>query len=94
MDLLYDRFKHFFETAKWTKKLVCISCLINGPFLIFGANSFFQSVPNPKSSVLVVITGLIFVLIGLLEVVIQNSLASGIIKIVLATIALIVYLNA
>lgn len=92
--MLYDRFKHFFETAKWTKKLVCISCLINGPFLILGANSFFQSVPNPKSSVLVVITGLIFVVMGLLEVLVQNTLASGIIKVGLATVALIIFLNA
>lgn len=92
--MLYDRIKHFFETAKWTKKLVCIMCLINGPFLIFGANSFFQNVPDPKSAELVVITGLIFLAMGLLEIFVQNTLASGIIKIVLATVALIIFINA
>lgn len=92
--MLYDRIKHFFETAKWTKKLVCIMCLINGPFLIFGANSFFQNVPNPKSAELVVITGLIFVAMGLLEILVQDRLASGIIKVVLAVVALIIYINA
>ena len=92
--MLYDRIKHFFETAKWTKKLVCIMCLINGPFLIFGANSFFQNVSEPKSAELVVITGLIFLAMGLLEIFVQSTLASGIIKIVLATVALIIYINA
>ncbi len=92
--MLYDRIKHFFQTAKWTKKFVFIACIINGPFLIFGANSFFQSVPNPKSSVLVVITGLIFMAIALLEILVENRLASGLIKVILATVALIVYLNA
>lgn len=92
--MLYDRIKHFFETAKWTKKLVCIMCLINGPFLIFGANSFFQNVPDPKSPVLIVITGLIFVAMGLLEILVQDRLASGIIKVVLAIVALIIYINA
>ena len=92
--MLYDRIKHFFETAKWTKKFVFVSCLINGPFLIFGANSFFQSLPNPKSSVLIVITGLIFMLIALLEILVQNRLASALIKVILATVALIIYLNA
>ncbi len=92
--MLYDRIKDFFETAKWTKKLVCIMCLINGPFLIFGANSFFQNIPNPKSAELVVITGLIFIAMGLLEILIQNTLASSIIKIMLAIVALIIYINA
>lgn len=92
--MLYDRIKDFFETAKWTKKLVCIMCLINGPFLIFGANSFFQNIPNPKSAKLVVITGLIFIAMGLLEILTQKTLASFIIKIVLAIVALIIYINA
>lgn len=92
--MLYDRIKQFFETAKWTKKLVCIMCLINGPFLIFGANSFFQNVPDPKSAELIVITGLIFMAMGLLEILVQNTLASSIIKIVLAIVALIIYINA
>lgn len=92
--MLYDRIKHFFETAKWTKKLVCVLCFINGPFMIFGANSLFQNVPDPKSAELVVITGLIFVVMGLLEILVQNTLASGIIKVVLAIVALIIYINA
>ena len=93
--MLYDRIKHFFETAKWTKKLVCIMCLINGPFHhLCWANSFFQNVPDPKSPVLVVITGLIFVAMGLLEILVQDRLASGIIKVVLAIVALIIYINA
>lgn len=92
--MLYDRIKHFFQTAKWTKKLVFITCMINGPFLILGANSFFQTAPNPKRSEFVVITGLIFVVMGLLEILVQDRLASGLIKVTLAIIALIIYINA
>ncbi len=92
--MLYDRIKHFFATAKWTKKLVCIMCFINGPLMIFGANSFFQDVSEPKSAELVVVTGLIFMAIGLLEILVQNTLASGIIKVVLGLVAMIIYMNA
>ena len=92
--MLYDRIKHFFETAKWTKKLVCIMCFINGPLMIFGANSFFQDVSDPKSAELIVITGLITMAIGLLEILVQNTLASGIIKVVLGLVAMIIYINA
>lgn len=92
--MLYDRIKHFFKTAKWTKKYVCIMCFINGPLMIFGANSFFQDVSEPKSAELVVITGLILMTMGLLEIFVQNSLLSGIIKIVLGTVALITFMNA
>ncbi len=62
--------------------------------MIFGANSFFQDVSEPKSAELVVITGLILMTMGLLEIFVQNSLLSGIIKIVLGTVALITFMNA